>query len=156
MLELFGIHDLAEAWLLESSQSPLNATKRWLLQRHLRSCARCRSLALDLVEFTHEVPGETLSPEESIEIKAATMAGLRNEIMLARMNGSYRRRVEPPLPFFRPSIGLALAAAAILLALIVILSLPKRGERDSASASAKAPVTLNADAQPEPEPEPAR
>jgi hypothetical protein len=111
------IHEIFEAWLLTSTQEPLDFLRGALLRSHLRSCARCRSFALDLVEFSHslEVPAVAkLSASESAEVHLGLMAAFQRE--------RFREKVLSPLeratgPLVRPVLWKGLAAATLLWSL---------------------------------------
>lgn len=126
------IHEIFEAWMLEAASEGLSGFKRSLVQGHLKSCTRCRSFALDLVEFSHAME----SRQDGAKLNASERENLHAHVMAA----FHRERAEEkaPLPFrrasgplLRPAFAKAMAVLVLIIAAAVTLSYPFRNGGDS-------------------------
>jgi hypothetical protein len=125
MLEF--IHDIMESWILESASGGLGPLRRSLLQGHLKSCRRCRSYALDLIEFSHDLEPKKqsgrLSGQERDEIHASVMAAFHRELAEERSAAPFQRAQGP---LVRLSFIKAVAMASLIVGAAILLSYPYR------------------------------
>ena len=156
------IHDIMEAWILDSTSGVgLGRFPRAVLQRHLNSCRRCRSFALDLIEFSHSLESgassSKLSAEGKEELHARVMAAFHRELLDERSTLPFQRAEGPAI---RPSFIKALALASLIVAAVFVLGYPYRkvlvGGDEGSAASTMGPNTIlvTADASPTPTPNP--
>jgi hypothetical protein len=151
------IHDIIEAWIQESASKGLHGLRRALMERHLRSCQRCRSFALDLIEFTHNLdspgPGPKLSGEDKEEIHSRVMAAFHRELLEERVAPAFERAAGP---LIRPNFVKALSMAAFIVAAVFVLSYPYRhsslGGADGGEANLNSSLNASLASPPAPEP----
>jgi hypothetical protein len=138
------IHEIIEAWILQDTSEELGGFKMGLLQNHLRQCVRCRSFALDVVEFSHSLEAAKNIPKlasaDREEIHARVMAAFERERLEERMAPRFERAAGP---LVRRSFLQALAMVLLVLGALFVLSIPFLQNTGASNSNVSATVSNN-------------
>lgn len=139
------IHEIIEAWILKATSEGLSRFKMGLVQSHLKQCGRCRSFALDLVEFSHSLEATKNTPKlptsDREEIHARVMAAFERERLDERMTPRRFERAAGPL--VRPGFLQVLALVLLVIGALFVLSIPYLESQPNSSSEVSASTAMS-------------